>query len=77
MTGGLGDGSAGGAVGIGGVATGPMERVGDGFWALDGVGVQAARVIATNATARPNRPLGTSKTSDDLTERLAERNALD
>jgi hypothetical protein len=77
MTDGLGDGSAGGGVGVGGVAAGLMEKVGDGFRALDDVGVQAARVIATNPTARPNRLLGTSKTSDDLTERLAERNALD
>jgi hypothetical protein len=77
MTDGLGDGSAGGGVGIGGVAAGLMERVGDGFRALDGVGVQAASVIATNPTARPYRTRGTSKTSDDLTERLAERNELD
>jgi hypothetical protein len=53
-----------------------VEILGDGFAAL-GEGVQAAKAIATNTTARPNRPKNTSKSSDDLTAGLGERNALD
>ncbi len=58
-------------------AAGLLDVVGDGFTALGDGGVHAATVTAANPATRPNRPQSSSKTSDDLTERFAERNALD
>src|SRR5712691_10212638 len=51
-------------------------RVGDGFTALDGEGVQPAAAATIRLASRPNSLRLCADTFNDLTDGLAERNAL-
>jgi hypothetical protein len=73
---GLGKAWAGDGGGVVGVACGLTVGVGDGFTALDGEGVQPAAAATTRLASRPNSLRLCADTFNDLTDGLAERNAL-
>jgi len=72
---GPGKASAGDGVAAG-VAGGLTEGVGDGFTALDCEGVHPAAAVITRLASRPNSRRLCADIFNDLTDGLAERNAL-
>jgi hypothetical protein len=77
MADGVGDSSVGDGVAVETGAAALVETAGDGSTAVGGEGVHAVAIMAISAAMSPHHKRGTSKTSDDLTWRASERNALD
>lgn len=73
---GIGEGSVGEGVGTTSVAAGLAVGDGDAVATLDGGGVQPATAATTRAASRPTTLRFREDIFNDLTDGLAERNAL-